>query len=68
MTDTISIDELLAEGRAFLDATVPALNAADEEYRFKIEGHAEVLAASDNRSGPDHSVGPRGWAILQPAG
>jgi alkylation response protein AidB-like acyl-CoA dehydrogenase len=32
MTDTISIDELLAEGRAFLDATVPALNAADEEF------------------------------------
>jgi hypothetical protein len=32
MTDMISIDELLTEGRAFLDATVPALDADDDEF------------------------------------
>jgi alkylation response protein AidB-like acyl-CoA dehydrogenase len=32
MTDMISIDELLAEGKAFLDATVPVRNVDDEEF------------------------------------
>ena len=32
MTDMISIDELLAEAKVFLDATVPALSADDEEF------------------------------------
>jgi len=43
------------------------LNTADEEYRFEVEGDTEVLVASDDVSGPEHVVGPQGWAILQPA-
>ncbi len=43
------------------------LNVADAEYRFELHGAAEVLVASDGSSGPGHSVGPHGWAILQPS-
>ena len=42
------------------------LNAADKDW-FDIDGPAEVLVTSDDASGPDHAVGPKGWAILQPA-